>query len=146
MLLIATGLYLVFNVHRLWKHRRVEVLFPFMICMICVLVVLWLARVRASQDASPTRFTMHTDLLGNDGGTHFDFKENGHLTATRGDHWVFTSYWGKYRQQHDTISIDLPVELPFGDKAVLTDSILRFIGSGVSLPIFPSLNSVYLMK
>jgi hypothetical protein len=132
---IMAGVYLVLNIIGFVKQGKLASFLPFVLSLILVFVLFALIQHRETLDNAPTRFFADAAMIGNDGGTRFDFKENGHLKGERHDQWVETFYWGTYQEKNDTILLDIPLNFKLGRKALLTDSLLKFIDDTVALRV-----------
>lgn len=108
----------------------------------CVMGLLFLAvtvghmLLRSKYDNSPTAFTATNYDLGSDGGFTLDFKKNNHLKGIKIDRFSTTTYWGTYKQQGDTLVLNIPLDFKMGRQAVFQDSILRFINDTVKFEVY----------
>jgi hypothetical protein len=137
ILLCLTALvFLVLLIRQYVKGVRSFALVPFIICLVSAFFAYYLDERREGLDRSDTSFKASTDRFGDDGGFYMDFKKNGHVQAERHDHWEFTSYWGGYRRDKDTIYLDIPLDFPLGKKAILTDTALRFLDDTIIFRAF----------
>lgn len=121
-------IFLALNTRQYLRHKNPAAFMPLAAGATFILLIILLAKRQEALDNSPTRFVASTREIGNDGGLFLDFKENGRLVATRGDHWQVTRYRGKYSQENNVIELDIPFDFELGKKAVLTDSSLVFPG------------------
>lgn len=135
-LCILTTVYLYKN-SRQYRQRKSMVSFvPSAIGLLFLAVAIGHMLLRSHHDNSPTRFTATNYDLGSDGGFSLDFKQNNHLKGKKVDRFSSTTYWGTYKQQGDTLVLNIPLDFKMGRQAVFQDSILRFIDDTVRFEVF----------
>jgi hypothetical protein len=81
-------------------------------------------------------FIANSNEFGNDGGFRLNFKENMVLIGEKIDRFNKTTYWGSYKQEGDTIRIDIPLDFQLGKIALLQDSILYFPDDSLRFEVF----------
>lgn len=135
-LFVLTVVLIVMNIRQYSSNMRIISFLPVWLCVIFLSTIIWHQQKIKKLDNSPTKFSASTYDIGSDGGFILDFKVNGHLKAEKRDHWTITYYWGDYSQNHDTVNLNISLDLKLGRQAVLTDESLHFLGDSIKFVVF----------
>ena len=135
VLCILTAVYLFKNNRQYRQRKNILFYLPSSIGLLFLIVTVGHMLLRSHYDNSPTLFTASNYDLGSDGGFSLDFKKNNHLKGKKIDRFSTTTYWGTYRQQGDTLILNIPLDFKMGRQAVFQDTILRFIDDTVKFEI-----------
>ena len=115
-LCILTVVYLFKNSRQYRQRKNIVSFVPSAIGLLFLAVTVGHMLLRSHYDNSPTRFTATNYDLGSDGGFTLDFKQNNHLKGKKVDRFSSTTYWGTYKQQGDTLVLNIPLDFEMGQR------------------------------
>jgi hypothetical protein len=128
--------YLIRSITNYQKHKKLVAFIPSVIGLVLIGITSNHKIIRSNQKNYQTLFIASSNEFGNDGGFRLNFKENKVLIGEKIDRFNKTTYWGTYKQEEDTIRIDIPLNFQLGKTALLQDSVLYFPEDSLRFEVF----------
>ncbi len=128
--------YLIRSITDYRHHKKLVAFIPSVIGLIFMGIIFSHKVVRSNQKNYQTLFSARSDEFGTDGGLRLEFKENMVLFGEKIDRFSNTTYWGTYKQEGDSITIDIPLDFKLCKRAILQDSILYFPEDSLRFEVF----------
>lgn len=128
--------YLIRSITNFQKNKKLVAFIPSVIGLIFIGITSNHKVFRSNQKSYQTLFRASSNEFGNDGGFSLNFKENKVLIGEKIDRFSKTTYWGTYKQEADTIIIDIPLDFQLGKTALLQDSVLYFPEDSLKFEVF----------
>lgn len=125
------------NIRQFRRSKNLVSLLPLTIGFALFALILGHNLLRSHHDNSPTLFTATNYDLGTDGGFRLHFKKDDYLLGEKIDHFSTTTYWGGYKRNGDTITLNIPLDFKMGRQAVVQNNVLRFLDDTVRFDISP---------
>jgi len=136
LLCIVTIVFLLLNFFNYKRSKQIILFIPPISGLLLLGLIFVHKQIRNQINNSPTLFAADNPYLGNDGGFTLEFKANNHVIGQKMDHWSFTTYWGSYTKQGDTLLLDIPLDFKMGRHGVIHGDTISFIDDTIKFGIY----------